>query len=70
MPIKNGLEVIEEIRKDESSRNFRDVIPVIALSAAAMVTDIEKGLKAGCNSYLTKPYNRSELIKLINKYLS
>jgi CheY-like chemotaxis protein len=44
-------------------------IPVIALSANAMSHDIEKGLKAGFVSYLTKPLEFGLLIEVFNRVL-
>jgi signal transduction histidine kinase len=69
MPGKNGLEAAAEIRKVEAAKGL-DEIPIIALSAYAMLTDIEKGLEAGCSCYLTKPVNKIELMERINYYFS
>jgi two-component system, cell cycle response regulator DivK len=44
-------------------------IPVIALTAHAMVGDRERALKAGCDDYITKPINIQELDRKLKKYL-
>jgi CheY-like chemotaxis protein len=44
-------------------------IPVIALSANCLPSDIESGLKAGFFSYLTKPINVTELMKTLDEAL-
>jgi CheY-like chemotaxis protein len=63
MPVMDGLEAVEIIRK-EISKDF----PVIALSAAAMEEDREKGRLAGMTDYLTKPINVEELRVCIARY--
>lgn len=63
MPVMDGLEATREIRK------FNKTIPVIAQTAYALSGDKEKSIQAGCNNYITKPINSSELVKLLDKYL-
>jgi CheY-like chemotaxis protein len=43
---------------------------VIALTADAMPTEIERGLAAGFELYLTKPIRTDDLINAINQYAS
>lgn len=59
MPIKDGIETIEEIRRDKS-------IPVIMLSAKSEDEDKIKGLNLGADDYVTKPFNPLELIARVN----
>lgn len=63
MPDMDGVEATEAIRAD-ADPNLRR-IPIIALTAHAMIGDRERFLAAGMNSYLTKPFNRELLIKTI-----
>lgn len=51
MPIMNGWELIDELKKERTTAG----IPIIALTAHALVGDREKAIAAGCHNYLTKP---------------
>jgi PAS domain S-box-containing protein len=51
MPVMDGLEACREIRKLEK---FKD-LPILAMTAHAMVEDRQKCLKAGMNDHVTKP---------------
>lgn len=50
LPKKNGFEVLEEIKKDGSTKN----IPVVILSNLGQQTDIDKGMQLGAVDYLVK----------------
>lgn len=50
LPKKSGFEVLEEIKKDESTKK----IPVIILSNLGQQTDIDKGMQLGAIDYLVK----------------
>ncbi|MCP4129576.1 MAG: response regulator [bacterium] len=65
LPGISGLAVVKEIKKDERLAN----IPVIAFTALSMRGDRERILKAGCNDYISKPYNIEELLDKIDKWL-
>jgi len=56
LPKMDGLALVQQIRKE----NIR--VPVIILSAKATVDDRVKGLQAGGDDYLTKPFAFSELL--------
>jgi CheY-like chemotaxis protein len=51
MPIMTGWDMVGELKKDASTTD----IPVIALTAHAMVGDRERAIEAGCENYLSKP---------------
>jgi CheY-like chemotaxis protein len=61
----SGIEITHELRNIPEFA----AIPVIALTAYAMSGDKEKILSNGFNDYLSKPFERNELIEKINKYL-
>jgi DNA-binding NarL/FixJ family response regulator len=44
-------------------------VPFIFLSAKGMTQDRIKGYRAGCNSYITKPFDPEELVAIINNIL-
>ncbi|KAF9435577.1 histidine kinase osmosensor, partial [Entomortierella beljakovae] len=68
MPIMGGFEATQEIRKRELMKNSDDHLPIIALTAHAMIGDREKCLQAGMDEYITKPLRFNELIATINKF--
>jgi len=51
IPKIDGLEVLKRIRKNKNS------VPILVLTAKDTAEDIVKGLDAGCDDYLTKPFN-------------
>ncbi|MCC6605609.1 MAG: response regulator [Anaerolineae bacterium] len=65
LPVMDGWEATEHIRKIESIKN----IPIIALTAHALVEDRNRSLAIGCNDFETKPINFSQLILKINALL-
>lgn len=66
MPEMDGLEVTSHIRKMNKPK--KDV-PIIAITAHALIGDREKCLKAGMNEYISKPIRSFELLRLIDKLL-
>lgn len=57
MPELNGLEVLQNIRKQNNSK-----LPyIILLTANAEKKDVVQGISAGANDYILKPYDRDEL---------
>jgi CheY-like chemotaxis protein/xanthosine utilization system XapX-like protein len=67
MPIMSGLVAAEKIRALESSTNSH--IPIIAITANAMLGDKEKCISAGIDDYISKPFQPSALLDLIKKNL-
>lgn len=66
MPKKDGFAVLEEIRADPHLQH----IPVIILTAARLdPADIQSGLNLGADDYVTKPFDRRELMARIRTKL-
>lgn len=65
LPDLDGLEVLARIRQ----RPATAMIPVIAVTAMAREQDRDRILSAGCNEYVTKPYNVDEIEALMRRYL-
>jgi len=63
MPEMDGLEATEKIRTE-----LKIETPIIALTANAFKSEVEKCKLAGMNDYLTKPFEEISLLKLISKY--
>lgn len=63
MPLMNGLTAIGEIRK------FNANVPIIVLTVSAVSSDRDTAFACGCNDYMLKPFNTSELMKTIARYL-
>jgi PAS domain S-box-containing protein len=62
MPIMSGYDATKQIRV------FDTQIPIVALTAAAMIEDKQKVLEAGMNDHLSKPINTDELYRVILHY--
>jgi len=57
MPIMDGYEATDLIRQGMAGSRYKD-IPIVAMTANAMLGDEEKCLSAGMNDYLVKPINK------------
>ena len=66
MPGLSGIQLCRIIRADPSMKD----IPIIFLSARGEVEDRIKGLEAGAEDYLSKPFNTNELLLRASKMLS
>ena len=65
MPVMNGLEVCRSVRNNEILSH----IPIIVITAKITENDRIKGLEAGADAYLTKPFNSDELQMRVTKLL-
>lgn len=65
LPKIDGWEATRRIKSNEKT----SIIPIIALTAHAMVGDREKALGAGCDDYDTKPVDLKRLLSKINHFL-
>jgi len=65
LPLMDGCEVTRRLKANPKTRH----IPVIALTAHALVTDREKAFDAGCDDYDTKPIEFGRLSAKIENLL-
>ena len=66
MPVLDGYQAIAEIRKIPE----RGTLPIIAMTADAMIGEREGGGKAGMNDYITKPFKQTELWSILVKWIN
>ncbi len=65
MPVMDGFEASRLIRQLPQGKE----LPIIALSAAAMVHDKQASEEAGMNEHIPKPINQEQLIAVLLKYI-
>ena len=65
MPVMGGFQATREIREREAGSD--EHVPIVALTAHAMVGDRERCLEAGMDDYLAKPIRLEELIETLNR---
>ncbi len=58
MPEMNGLDVCQAIKNDPELES----VPVFLVTARAMAAERQKGLDAGADDYITKPFVNKELV--------
>jgi signal transduction histidine kinase len=64
LPDISGFEVVKEIKRDPALRE----IPVIAITALSMSGDRERILNAGCDDYISKPFNIDRFFETVRKW--
>jgi DNA-binding response OmpR family regulator len=65
MPKHTGYEVLAELRSDEALRTMK----VILLSARVQEGDVARGMDAGADAYLAKPFKAQELVAKVEELL-
>jgi DNA-binding response OmpR family regulator len=65
MPKQTGYEVLAALRGDESLREVK----VILLSARVQESDVARGIDAGADAYLPKPFKAQELVAKVEELL-
>jgi two-component system, cell cycle response regulator DivK len=68
LPDIDGYEVARRIRKSNKKASLA-YIPIIALTANALKDDAKKAISAGCNAYMSKPIDISELWERVEAFL-
>ena len=66
MPRLDGYQACEQLKASDVTK----AIPVIFLSAKAQQGDVEKGKSFGVVDYLTKPFDPSELLEVVERHVS
>ncbi len=66
MPRMNGLELTAHVRANQSTQN----LPIFMITSRTTEKHREQAKSAGVNAYLTKPYQDTELLGLIDRALS
>lgn len=64
MPVMNGIELIKEIRKVNSS------IPILVLSTESCEELIKSGAEAGANGWVKKPFKAVQFLDVVNRILA
>jgi len=65
LPTLDGLSVIRQLRRLESLRS----LPIVVISARVAPRDQINAINAGCNAFLTKPIDLSQLNDLLHHYI-
>jgi len=65
MPRMNGFDACRALRDDDRTRD----IPILMLTTRSEMQHVMKGFESGCNEYLTKPVDRTELLTKVRSYL-
>src|SRR3546814_5174839 len=66
LPDMDGFQVLAALRARPETRD----LPVIALTASAMPSDIQRGTEAGFRAYLTKPLKFDALLDAVDSALA
>jgi two-component system cell cycle response regulator DivK len=65
LPDISGFDAVRQLKDDEETRP----IPVVAVTAFAMVGDETKALTCGCDGYLAKPIQLRDFLDLVEKFI-
>ncbi len=66
LPGRSGLEVTRELKSEPATAS----IPIVALTAHAMVGDEKMALAAGCAGYISKPIDTRTFAEQVSRFLS
>ncbi len=65
MPLMNGYDVCEAVRTDAKLHGTK----IVLLTAKGQEADRKRGLEAGANEYMTKPFDPDEVVDLAKTLL-
>ena len=66
LPILDGIAATQRIRQQQHMEG----VPIVAVTAYPMSYSRVKAFAKGCDEYMAKPIDMSELARLVNRYLS
>ena len=66
LPDISGLDATLLLKKDDQTKN----IPIIAVTAFVTPADKANALSSGCDAYIAKPINMSNLLGTVEMFLS
>jgi len=69
MPVMDGYAATRAIRQAEREAGGSERIPIVALTANALVGDAEQCLASGMDAHLAKPYTRKQLATLLSRWV-
>jgi DNA-binding response OmpR family regulator len=65
MPGMDGFEVCRSLRSHDDMK----LVPIIMCTTRGESTNVQTGYDAGCNEYVTKPFNSVQLLERLRNYL-
>jgi DNA-binding response OmpR family regulator len=65
MPEMNGFDACRHIRQEQATKH----VPIIMVTTKGEEHNVETGFQSGCNDYITKPINGSELVRKVRTWL-
>jgi two-component system cell cycle response regulator DivK len=66
LPDLSGLDVTRLLKQDDQTK----CIPIIAVTAFAMLGDEASALESGCDAYISKPVILHNLLRMVDAFLS
>ncbi|WP_136810251.1 PAS domain S-box protein [Desulfosediminicola flagellatus] len=66
MPVMDGFEALKQIRNNPATQE----LPVIAISASVSPKKIKEVMASGCNNYISKPFKKTNLLKILGETLN
>jgi DNA-binding NarL/FixJ family response regulator len=66
MPQVDGYQFLKQVREDPRYK----ALPVVFLTAKGMTSDRIQGYQAGCDAYLSKPFDPDELVAIVTNLLA
>ena len=65
MPEMDGIECLRHLRTKEATKS----VPIIMVTTKSEQARVEECYQLGCNDYITKPVDKTELLTKVKKYL-